>query len=170
MTLSRRALRFWPLLLVVILADCATKRLAEERLVPGVPHEVIGETVQLTLAYNRGAVFGIDLGAGSRLVLIAVSLVVLGMLLRMYTQTETRDRWRIVALALLCAGAVGNLIDRLQSSRGVVDFIDIGVSSWRFWTFNVADMAVTFGAIMLAISLWREEKRVYPPREPATHH
>lgn len=165
-----RALRFWPLLLAVLLTDCATKRLAEDYLVPGVPRDVVGETVRLTLAYNRGAVFGIPLGTASRIVLILVSLTVLAVLLRMYANTPASDRWRIVALSLLCAGALGNLFDRLQSARGVVDFIDIGVGTVRFWTFNVADMGVTFGAIMLAISLWREEKREYPPREPASRH
>jgi signal peptidase II len=168
--LARRAIRFWPLLVVVVLTDCATKRLAEERLVPGVPRDVIGETVRLTLAYNRGAVFGIPLGSASRIVLIAVSVAVLVLLLRTYSHTPASDRWRLVALSLLCAGALGNLFDRLMSARGVVDFIDIGLGSVRFWTFNVADMGVTFGAIMLALSLWREEQREYPPRESASRH
>jgi signal peptidase II len=50
-------------------------------------------------------------------------------------------------------GRGGNLVDRIRSPLGVVDFIDIGLSSWRFWTFNVADSAVTVGAIVLAWSL-----------------
>jgi signal peptidase II len=52
---------------------------------------------------------------------------------------------------------VGNLIDRVRSGRGVVDFIDIGVGNTRFWTFNVADSAITIGAILLAVTLWRAE-------------
>ncbi|MGH7447666.1 MAG: signal peptidase II, partial [Longimicrobiales bacterium] len=59
-----------------------------------------------------------------------------------------------------CGGAVGNLIDRVRSASGVVDFIDVGVGSVRWPVFNVADMAVTTGAIILALSLWKEEQEV----------
>ena len=59
--------------------------------------------------------------------------------------------------ALAWGGAAGNLIDRFRSPRGVVDFIDIGVGDVRFWTFNVADSAVTVGAILLALVLWHED-------------
>jgi signal peptidase II len=52
---------------------------------------------------------------------------------------------------------VGNLIDRVRSTRGVVDFIDIGIGNTRFWTFNIADAAITIGAILLAVTLWRTE-------------
>ncbi|HJU89819.1 MAG TPA: signal peptidase II [Gemmatimonadaceae bacterium] len=155
---TRRALRFWPLGLIVLLADCATKRLAEKHLAPGIPEQVAGDVIQLTLTYNTGAVFGIPLGSVARVVLILVALGVLAVLLNLYRRTEPHDWWRTVSLALLCAGAVGNLLDRVRSPRGVVDFIDIGLGALRFWTFNVADMAVTVGAVMLAISLWREEK------------
>jgi signal peptidase II len=67
---------------------------------------------------------------------------------------------RLLALALVCGGAVGNLIDRVRSSRGVVDFIDVGVGSYRWPTFNVADIAVTCGAVALALVLWSEGKPV----------
>jgi signal peptidase II len=64
----------------------------------------------------------------------------------------------VLALSLVSAGAVGNLIDRLRSARGVVDFIDIGTATWRWPTFNVADIAVTTGAVLLAVVLWREDR------------
>jgi signal peptidase II len=73
----------------------------------------------------------------------------------------------VAALALVCAGALGNLFDRIRSPYGVVDFIDIGVSGWRFWTFNVADSAVTVGALVLAWSLSREEREERHARETA---
>ena len=74
---------------------------------------------------------------------------------------------RILALGLAWGGAAGNLLDRIRSSHGVVDFIDVGVSSWRFWTFNVADSAVTIGALVLAWSLSREDREEREAREPA---
>jgi signal peptidase II len=65
---------------------------------------------------------------------------------------------RTLALGLAWGGAAGNLLDRFIDTRGVVDFIDIGVGDVRFWTFNVADSAVTVGALMLAFVLWREDR------------
>jgi signal peptidase II len=60
-------------------------------------------------------------------------------------------------LGFIAGGAAGNLIDRVLSSAGVVDFIDVGIPSWRWPTFNVADIAVSCGAVALALSLWRED-------------
>jgi signal peptidase II len=74
---------------------------------------------------------------------------------RMYRRTPQHDAAQAVALALIAGGALGNLIDRLRSIRGVVDFIDVGIGDWRFWTFNVADMGVTTGAALLALLLIR---------------
>ena len=64
----------------------------------------------------------------------------------------------------MCAGAVGNLIDRIRSSQGVVDFIDVGIGDARWPTFNVADMAVSIGAFLLAWVLWGEDNA--PERQP----
>ena len=65
----------------------------------------------------------------------------------------------LIAVALIAAGAIGNILDRLRYEAGVVDFIDVGIGDWRFWTFNVADSAVSVGAVLLLISFWREERR-----------
>ena len=62
------------------------------------------------------------------------------------------------ATALVAGGAVGNLIDRVRWSRGVVDFIDVGVGSSRFWIFNVADAGVTVGAVLLALLILRRDR------------
>ena len=67
------------------------------------------------------------------------------------------SRTKVVAVARVAAGAMGNLVDRLRSERGVVDFLDVGVGAWRWPTFNVADIAVSCGAVLLAIVLWRED-------------
>jgi len=57
----------------------------------------------------------------------------------------------------VCGGALGNLIDRIRSAAGVVDFIDVGIGDMRWPTFNVADMAVSIGAFLLAWVLWGDE-------------
>jgi signal peptidase II len=141
--------RFWPVLLAVLLLDCSTKRLAVEALSPpDVPHDVLGDVFRLTLAYNRGMATGIPIG--SRWVLTGAAVAVIAILWRAYLRTAPGETVRVVALALLTGGAIGNVIDRVRWSGGVVDFVDIGVGTVRFWTFNLADVAVTVGALLLA--------------------
>jgi len=99
----------------------------------------------------------------SRVIFGAFAFVALFVLWRLYTMTgsgtRAGDRGRIIALGLAWGGAAGNLVDRFRSPLGVVDFIDIGYGSVRFWTFNVADSAVTVGAILLAWSLSQEDRQ-----------
>lgn len=155
---------FWPLLLGLLLADCSSKRIAEETLTLHSPREVIGDVVRFTLAYNPGAAFGINVGSASRVVFTVLTLVALVALIGMYRSTPSSQRVQVAALALVAGGALGNLFDRLRGAAGVVDFIDVGVGSTRFWTFNIADAGITIGAILLAVSLWSEPE---PEPEPA---
>jgi signal peptidase II len=154
----------------IVLVDAFTKLIAVDRLVPvHTPHPVLGEWLRWTLVYNPGAAFGLHLGPWSRWIFIALTAVALGVLWSLYRSSAVEARVRVLALASIGGGAVGNLVDRLRSARGVVDFIDVGVGAWRWPTFNVADMAVSCGAITLAIVLWREDvalarERAAPPR------
>jgi signal peptidase II len=150
---------FWSLFTGIVATDVVTKRLAEQGLRLHVPHDVVGEWVRLTLTYNTGAAMDLSLGDASRVVFGVVASFMLVIIFRMYRRTPPHDGTQAVALALIAAGALGNLIDRLRSPRGVVDFIDVGVGDWRFWTFNVADMGVTLGAVMLATLLLRRPAR-----------
>jgi signal peptidase II len=75
---------------------------------------------------------------------------------------------RFLALALVCGGAFGNLVDRVRSAQGVVDFIEVGIGAYRWPTFNVADSAITVGAIALAISLWLEGRAQERAKEAGT--
>ena len=151
---------FWPVLLVVAAADMVTKGMAERALTPQrIPHDVFGNAVRLTLVYNPGAAFGLNLGPQSRWIFTALTIVALVILVRLYRATTRGDLSRTLALALVCAGAVGNLLDRLRSPLGVVDFIDVGINETTRWpTFNVADMAVSVGAVLLAWVLWQEDR------------
>jgi signal peptidase II len=142
----------------VVLADAFTKVMAVDRLMPSrLPREVLGETLRLTLVFNPGAAFGLHFGPWSRWIFTALSIGALVLLWELYRTTRAGDFSRTLALSLVCGGALGNLVDRLRSARGVVDFIDVGVGAMRWPTFNVADMAVSCGAVLLAIVLWRED-------------
>jgi signal peptidase II len=152
---------FWSAAVGVIILDVVTKALAVANLQPQhMPHAVLGEIVRFTLAYNPGAAFSMSLGEYSRVAFGAFAVIALVILWRLYRASTPGDLMRVLALGLASGGAAGNLIDRLRpGSKGVVDFIDIGVGDIRFWTFNVADSAVTVGALMLAWVLWREDRR-----------
>jgi len=142
----------------VVLVDFVTKWIVQQKFHLYQQVQVIGDYLRLTFIYNPGAAFGIHLGEYSRPIFLVLSLVALIALMGMYWATPIRDRVRLMAIAMICAGAIGNLIDRVRSHRGVVDFLDIGVGDLRWPVFNVADIAVTTGAVFLALSLWREER------------
>jgi signal peptidase II len=147
---------FWGTAAAVVVADFITKLIAEALLARRLPVQIFGEVVQFRLVYNEGAAFGLHLGENSRWIFFGLAVVALFVLGSLVRSTRPGDRFRLLALALVCGGAVGNLIDRVRSAQGVVDFVDIGIGAWRWPTFNVADSAITIGAIALGLSLWQE--------------
>ena len=155
---------FWPVLVAVLLADVVTKAIAAYALAPvGFAHDVVGEYLRFTLVYNPGAAFGFHLGPFSRWIFLALTVGVLVVLWRLFRATRAGDNVRTFSLALVFAGAIGNALDRLRSANGVVDFIDVGVGAARWPTFNIADVAVSSGAVLLAWVLWREESAEAAP-------
>ncbi len=143
---------------VVTVLDLITKRWALDALAAQ-RGELLGGLVPLTLAFNKGAAFGIRVGDDSRWLFVPVTVAALGLLAYILAQTGRRDYQRILAICLVVSGALGNLYDRVRWSRGVVDFIgplDLGI--YDFPIFNVADIAITCGAILLAWSFLLEER------------
>lgn len=147
---------FWGTAAAIVVADFITKLIAEDFLARRLPLSIIGDVVQLRLVYNEGAAFGLHLGENSRWIFFGLAVLALFVLGSLVRSTRPGDRFRLASLALVCGGAVGNLIDRVRSAQGVVDFVDIGVGTWRWPTFNLADSAITIGAIALGLSLWQE--------------
>ena len=157
--MRRNNAAFWAVVTSVTAVDVFTKWWAETALRPqGFPRGVAGEWLRLTLVYNPGAAFGLNVGEHSRWVFMALTIIALAILGRLYMNTRDGDMPRSIALALVCAGALGNLIDRVRSDKGVVDFIDIGFGAARWPTFNFADMAVSSGAVLLAWVLWYQDQ------------
>jgi signal peptidase II len=159
---------FWTAIGLVLVLDTITKLVAEATLLRTTGVSVFGDWFQLRLVHNPGAAFGLHLGPYSRWIFFAVAVIAIILLNRMSRNTAIGDGFRQLALGLICGGAAGNLVDRIRSSRGVVDFIDIGVGTLRWPTFNIADIAVSCGAVALAISLWREDARRDPEPERVT--
>ena len=155
---------YWGVIVTVVLLDVVTKWLAVKHLTDYFGHvRVLGEWVRLTLVYNPGAAFGLHLGPYSRWIFTTLTIGALVILWRLMQATRRGDTPRVLAIALVTAGAIGNLIDRIRSNQGVVDFLDVGIGERRWPTFNVADMAVSGGAFLLAWVLWGEDAHVTAP-------
>jgi len=149
------------LLVAILLADVVTKRWALESLSHGYTIDSFG--VPLTLAFNRGIAFGIGIPDMGRWIVVGASIFVMIVLAGMLRDARDTDHARILAIGLVWSGALGNLIDRVRWDAGVVDFIgpiNLGFMHWPI--FNVADMAITTGAILLGLSLWREDTAAAP--------
>jgi signal peptidase II len=132
---------------LVVILDQAAKALIETNLVPGQEVGVPGP-IDLTLSHNTGVAFGLASGGGTRLVL--VTALALGVVAYLFSRDPAR-RGMWIAAGLLAGGAIGNLADRIRADA-VTDYIAIG--SWP--AFNLADVAVTAGVLLLAYAYVRE--------------
>jgi signal peptidase II len=156
---AARTAEFWIIVAVVVAIDAVTKALAVEHLAPRhIPHPVLGDLLRFTLAYNPGAAFGMHLGPASRWIFATLSIVIVAVILRVTADLTRISRLASIGVPVVIGGALGNLLDRIRFRDGVVDFIDIGVGDVRFWTFNIADTAVTIGAACLVLALWKHEQ------------
>ncbi len=137
--------------LAVIALDQFTKQLAEHYLELHQPVAVV-PGFNLMLAYNTGAAFSFlhDAGGWQRWFFAGLSTVISAGIVWWMWRLERTERWMAVALALILGGALGNLWDRIVLGH-VVDFIQIYYRQWAYPAFNIADSAITIGAIMLII-------------------
>ncbi len=158
--MSRQQSSALAIVIAIVVADLATKSWALRALGDGRQIEWLGGLVPLTLAFNRGAAFGLTIGDDPRWIFVPITLVAIVFLTALIVRSGPGDWLRTIASALVLGGALGNLYDRVRWNQGVVDFIgpiDLGFMLWPI--FNVADMAITTGAILLAIALWGEDQR-----------
>ena len=114
------------------------------------PVNVVGDWFRIDFIHNRGGLFGIL--QGSAVIFAIVTIVVVLILVALEIGSGWRSWLVTITLGLLLGGAIGNFIDRIQFGY-VVDFADIGIGSWRFYIFNLADAAVTV-SILLMILIW----------------
>lgn len=135
------------LCVLVVALDQVAKAMVEAKMVPG-QHVDLPGPVDLTLAHNRGVAFGLASGGGALLVVVSLAaLLFVGVL---FARDPVRPgMW--VAVGLLAGGALGNLIDRVRADQ-VTDYVDF--LTWP--PFNLADVAVTLGVIVLAFTYLRE--------------
>ena len=145
--------KFWHWLLVavmVVVLDQATKWAILQHFVEGERQELL-PVFNLTLLFNRGAAWSFlhDAGGWQQYIFGGLALVVSGVILRVLAKQPTLQ-WQNWALSLVLGGAIGNLIDRLVQGK-VTDFIQVHWQNAYFPAFNVADAAITVGAILLIL-------------------
>lgn len=151
--------------IVILALDVGTKAWVVHTVAPHDAVPLFGEAVRLTYRHNPGALFGVHVGEHSRAFFLAFksgALLLLGLL---YLGTPERHRLRLVAVALVAAGALANALDRLRFEEGVVDFLAVTLAGYRLPIFNLADLAVTGGAAVLVASLYLEVLRGGPSKK-----
>jgi signal peptidase II len=143
----------------VVALDQATKAIALDHLVHGVPVPVVHHFIDLTLVMNPGLAFGLlsSVPAPWRWVVALLSIIALLVLARVALRVLPSSGWPgHVAVGFIFGGAVGNLIDRARWGA-VVDFIDVHWRGYHWPAFNVADSAITVGVAVLALRLLRKD-------------
>jgi signal peptidase II len=151
--------------MAILAADQASKALVRARVGLHDNIEVIPGFLNITHVLNTGAAFGLLNAADFPFKSVVVALLAVGALVAIafYALTfGSETRLARLSLTLILAGASGNLIDR-ATSGAVVDFVDVYWRAWHFWTFNVADSAITIGAILLVLDMFRTGKHVPSP-------
>lgn len=146
--------------LLVFVVDQASKFWFDNNLSMYQQIVIIPDYFSWTLAYNTGAAFSFlaDAAGWQRWFFAAIAVVVSGVLVVWLKRLKPGETWLAVALALVLGGALGNLVDRVVFGH-VVDFILLHWhQQWYFPAFNVADMAITGGAILLALDMFKSEK------------
>jgi len=143
---------------LVFILDFVTKRavLANEAVLRA-KVSVIGEFLRFVYVRNPGSAMG--LFPVGRVVLVGISVAASVFLIFLYRTTDSRLVIRRAAMAAILGGAMGNLVDRIFYSGHVVDFIDVGIGTHRFYTFNVADMGVTVGGTLLFLCILLDGRR-----------
>jgi signal peptidase II len=151
----------WPIFLglaaAIVIVDQLTKAWLVSFLGPGERTNVVGEYLRLVHSQNSGALFG--LFKDQALLFGLVSLVVIGLIV-WFHGSSGRNTILSVALGLLLGGAIGNMIDRFRLGY-VIDWVDAGIGDLRFYTFNVADSAISTAILLLLLIA------LFPPRSPA---
>ena len=123
------------------------------------PYQLVGSYLQVIRGENRGGLFGILQGSAPLLALLSIG-VILALLIYHERERLPQVTPLTVGVGLLAGGAIGNLIDRVAFGY-VLDFIDVGVGSLRFWTFNIADAGISLGIVILLVDiLWRSRSTV----------
>ncbi len=139
----------------VVVVDQVTKAVVKQSLPLGDSRSLIPNLLDLTHVHNTGAAFGLLNAVDfpfKAVVMIAIAAVALLAIAAYATQLGFHERMARFGLALILGGAFGNLVDRAVAGY-VLDFVDVYWGTTHFWAFNVADSAITIGAILVLLDM-----------------
>jgi len=157
-------LRWLWLTLAVVLLDRASKAWFEARTIEGWRHEVLHNFIYLVHSRNPGIAFGVLADSAStttRVILIAGSLLVIGVLAWLLVAGKIPSPLGNAGLALLLGGAAGNVADRIFHGA-VTDFFELWLGTYHYPAFNVADSAITIGAVLILLDILLGRKQETP--------
>jgi len=164
MRMSRRLRWLW-LTLAVVFLDRATKAWFETQTAEGWRHEVIPNFFYLIHTKNPGIAFSLFANSSTpsvRILLIAGAVVIIGLIAWLLVAGRNGSALNVAGLALLLGGAAGNVVDRIVHG-GVTDFLEFYFGTYRYPAFNVADSAITVGAILVVVEvLFGKHQHVAP--------
>lgn len=138
--------------------DLGTKSWISSLFNLGQSKPIIDSFFSLTLVHNYGAAFGLGHG-WSKFIFIIVTMIATGFLISLFKTMTEKHTLGNYGLSLILSGALGNLIDRIRLGY-VVDFLDVHVKNHHWPAFNVADAAITVGAVMYALHLIQEDRKM----------
>ena len=168
-------LRWVGLILAIVLLDQGTKQLVVSLLEPGRPMVVLASdtlpSVDFILSYNKGISFSFLRFAddAQRWPLVALSLLACGLLGWWLSRVLTSQPIQAFGLALIIGGALGNMLDRVRIGS-VIDFVHVSYKAWSFAVFNLADTAITLGALATLASTFLVPQGVgTESQEPPRH-
>jgi signal peptidase II len=154
----RRWLLFAGVALLVVVTDQLTKLWIDANFAAASPHAPVGAAgptpiidgfVRIAKTYNTGGIFG--LFGNSATILALSSTIVIALIVVYHAREGTRSAWPLsLALGLLLGGAIGNFLDRVRLGA-VIDFVDMGIGSFRWYTFNVADAAISTSLLLFIL-------------------
>ena len=140
--------------------DIATKLYIELNYPEGSTTNIAGNLLRFTVSYNQGSIFGYFQGNSTLFhILSGIAIVVLSFFL--YLSRFTLQRY-YVAYGLILGGAIGNFSDRFFR-KGVLDFIDMGIESYRWFVYNLADLFLLAGVALLLFITWKEKPQLPDP-------
>lgn len=150
--------------LIALGLDVASRAWAQDSLAPHDPVPLLGEVFRLRLGYNTGVAFGV-FADGGRTVLVLTGVIIVGMLVLLVHALREGGLpgFAALPLGLILGGAVANFADRLSDGR-VTDFLDLGIGTSRWPTFNLADAAITMVVAILTWNSFRDGTRIEAAR------
>jgi signal peptidase II len=136
---------FLALAAAIVIADQVTKAIVTSSLRPGESKPILGDLLRIVFSQNSGALFGLFKDNAAMFGIVSLGVIALIVL---YHGRSGNSPYMTITLGLLLGGAIGNMIDRLRLGY-VVDFVDGGIGSVRWYTFNVADAAISLSILLL---------------------